>query len=379
MTTSEGCLALVLGGGGARAAYQAGVLRAVVRRFPDLRFRIYAGVSAGSINTAILANGRGTQADAVEALLRMWRELDVSRVFRTSPSHLALRALRTGGQMAFGIAPGGEPIQGMVDTAPLRSFLLDAVGNAHGRLEGVAENVKSGRTDAVALTATRYATGQTVTFCAGRDVQTWERPMRLSVVTDLAIDHALASASLPLFFPAVRIGDEWYGDGGIRLVAPLAPAIHLGADKILAVSTCHARTYGEANRRQFAGAPAPAQILGVLYDAVFLDALDQDAAQLERVNQLLAAIPPGARHGLRRIHLLVVRPSADLGRIADEHEFQLPRVFRLLARRLGTRRARSQDMLSTVLFVRSYLDRLIELGERDGDSRSSEIGEFLAR
>ncbi len=187
----------------------------------------------------------------------------------------------------------------------------------------------------------------------------------------------MASAALPLFFPSVRIGDAWYGDGGIRLVAPIAPALHLGADRILAISTGHARITEDDCRPTFDGPPSPVQVMGVLYDAIFLDQLDQDALQLQRVNQLIRELPDGKRRGLREVKLLVVRPSRDLGELANEFEFKLPWMFRYLTRRLGTKRAKTQDFLSMVMFESQFLRRLLELGERDGEVRADEIADFV--
>ena len=235
-------LALALGGGGARAAYQVGVLSALARSLPELSFPILTGVSAGAINTAFLANHTGTLPESVGELRDMWRDVRISDVFTTSPRSLLSRAAHACLQVAFGIPPDGEPVQGMVDTAPLRRYLHRKLATEDGVLRGVAENIESGRLDAVALSATLYATGQTVTFCTGRRIRTWDRPERVSRRVDLTVDHVLASAALPMLFPSVRVGDEWFGDGGIRLVAPLAPALHLGARRIVAVSTCHRRT-----------------------------------------------------------------------------------------------------------------------------------------
>jgi NTE family protein len=232
---------------------------------------------------------------------------------------------------------------------------------------------------AVALTTTCYSTGQTVTFVSGRDIESWRRPQRKAVPAELTVDHVMASAALPLFFPAVQIGDAYYGDGGIRIVAPLSPAIHLGARKILAISTRYQRTVEEADRPSFEGPPSPAQVLGILHNAIFLDMLDQDALTMARVNRLIAESPPEKRPGLREVELLVLRPSRDLGALANDFEPDLPPAFRYLTRRLGTRRARSQDMLSTVMFQPDYVRVLFELGLRDAERELGRIREFWSR
>jgi NTE family protein len=205
----------------------------------------------------------------------------------------------------------------------------------------------------------------------------WERPQRKSHMSALRIDHVMASAALPFFFPAIEVDGAWYGDGGIRLTAPLSPAIHLGATRILAVSTRYARTREEADRPQVTGYPPPAQVAGVLFNAIFLDQLDADALHLRQINQLIEALPEDQRGGLRPLDLLVLRPSVDLGRLANDYEADLPKAFRFLTRGLGTRETRSNDLLSLVMFQPDYVRRLLELGEADAEARKADIARFL--
>ena len=186
----------------------------------------------------------------------------------------------------------------------------------------------------------------------------------------------MASSALPFFFPAVEVDGAWYGDGGIRLTSPLSPAVHLGARHIIAVSTRYARTSEEADRPAVVGYPPPAQVAGVLYNAIFLDQLDSDALRMQQVNEFVSWLPQRA-DGLRRIELLVLRPSQDLGRLANAYEAQLPRAFRFLTRGLGTRETRSNDMLSLVMFQSDYVRHLIELGEADAKARLPQIRRFL--
>jgi NTE family protein len=188
----------------------------------------------------------------------------------------------------------------------------------------------------------------------------------------------LASSALPLFFPAVQVEDEWFGDGGIRLTAPLSPAVHLGARRILAISTRYGRNRAEADDPAVLGYPPPAQVAGVLLNAIFLDQFDGDALRLELLNKLVRSLPEGRRAGLREIELHMLRPSSDLGRLANEYEARLPRTFRFLTRGLGTRHTRSNDLLSLLMFQGDYLRALLELGERDGEARAGEIDRFLA-
>lgn len=369
----------MFGGGGARGAYQVGFLRHVGRRHPELRIPILTGVSAGAINVAHLASHTGPLPERTEALARLWGELSVDQVFRADGLSLAGHSLHWLGQLALlGGRRGVPQVRGLVDTAPLERLLRRALGASDGALGGIAHNLAEGGLRAVAVTTTDYATGQTVTWCQGREIEAWERPLRRSVLTELRVEHVMASAALPLFFPAVRIGAHWYGDGGVRLHSPLGPATHLGAKRIVALSTRRAKSQQEAAQPAIDGYPPPAQVVGVLLDAIFLDLLDQDALQLERINRLLARIPPGERGELRRVDLLVMRPSRDLGEIASEYEARLPGAFRFLMRRLGTRETRSGDLLSLLLFQRDYTRRLIALGEADAEERADEIAAFLS-
>ena len=229
----------------------------------------------------------------------------------------------------------------------------------------------------MALSATSYTTGQSVTWVQGRDVTLWQRPTRRSELASVTVEHIMASSSLPMLFPAVRVGTEWYGDGGVRLTAPLSPALHLGATRILTVSTRYQRSREEADRPLTEGYPPPAQVLSVLYNAIFLDLIDEDILRLERMNRLLDELPQEQREGMRLVEILVMRPSRDLGKLASEFEPKLPRVFRYLTRGLGTRRTTSPDILSLLMFQADYLRRLVELGEGDVEANKDRIDAFL--
>jgi len=373
-------LGMVLGGGGARGAYQVGVLRGIAARFPHLQVPILVGVSAGAVNATHLAAHPGSFGEAMEALVRLWLSLTPEQVFRVDASSLAANVMRSGLRLVGGGQGHPEQFRGMVDTAPLRDFLERVlVRNPDGTLPGVAQNLAAGRLRAVALCGTSYTTSQSVTWVQGRDIAMWERPQRRGEHTQLTVDHVLASTALPLLFPATRVGNEWFGDGGIRLTAPLSPALHLGASRIITIATRYDRTGHEAARPQVAGYPPPAQVLGVLYNAVFLDLIDQDVMRLQRTNRLVARLPVEHRHGLRVVDMLVLRPSRDLGRLAGDYEPRLPRVFRFLTRGLGTRKTESPDILSLVMFQEDYLRRLIELGEEDAHRQWDRIAAFLER
>ncbi len=378
--TGPSGLALVLSGGGARAAYQVGVLRALARECPGVVPDILTGVSAGGINAAFLAARQAPFDEKVEQLAQMWAGLRIDNVFRVDLRDLASRTLRWGGRLMSG-GQSPLPAKSFVDTVPLREMLERELQADGGLLNGIPNSLNQGWLRSFALTASSYTTGQSITWVQTREdelIPTWERPQRRSEICAIRVDHVMASAALPFFFPAVEVDGGWYGDGGIRLTAPLSPAIHLGAKRILAVSTRYASTSKEADRPQIVGYPPPAQVAGVLFNAIFLDQLDGDAMQLRQLNQLIEGQPEEKRSGLRHIDLFVVRPSQDLGRLANAYEADLPKAFRFLTRGLGTRETRSNDMLSLVMFQPDYVQNLIEMGENDARARLPDLKAFLA-
>jgi NTE family protein len=355
-----------------------GVLRHLARRFPELDIPIVTGVSAGGINAALLASHHGTFEQAARELEGLWGDLRIQNVFRTDARSLFLTVVRWLLRLGSGGAGAAPQIRGLVDTAPLREYLAEALHCVGDELTGVEYNLSAGRLRALALSTVSYTTGQSITWVQGSDISHWERPMRRSRHTSMTVDHVMASAALPLFFPAVRIGKHWYGDGGVRLVAPLSPTLHLGADRILAISTRYPKTMPEGEEAQIQGYPPPAQILGVLMNSVFLDLLDTDALRLERLNDLLEALPEEDRRGLRSVKLKVLRPSQDLGRMANRFEAELPRGLRFLTRGLGTRETRSSDALSLIMFQPDYVRALMDLGEQDAEAQGEDLAAFLA-
>jgi NTE family protein len=372
------CVGLLLDGGGARAAYQAGVLRGLARGIPGLKFPILTGVSAGAINTAHLACAVDPLESAVERLVGLWSAVRVENVFRVD----TLRLLRLVASWSLRLGTGGRlgtsGARALTDTSPLVEFLRSQIPNDRDRLLAIDDNLRSGRLRAVGVMTTNYSTAQSNTWIQALDAPAWTRPNRIASPCFLTIQHILASAALPLFFPSVSLGDEWHGDGGIRLIAPLAPALHLGADRVLAISTRY-RFKSDRPEKLIPGYPPPAHVAGFLLNAVFLDALDYDLATLERINGLLLAARDRerVRTDLRVVKALILRPSVDLGRLAGEFEVRLPRFFRFLTRGWGTRDTSSPDVLSMLMFQEDYLSRLIEIGEADAAARLDEVREFV--
>jgi NTE family protein len=281
----------------------------------------------------------------------------------------------------FRVLSGGAdllpPMRGMVDTAPLRQFLQRSLQTPpNGVLTGIAENLRSGRLTAVGMTTTKYPTAQSVTWVQSAEPHAWNTPDRCGVATTLTVEHIMASSSLPLVFPATELDHAWHGDGGIRLTAPLSPAINLGADRIIAISTAVEPGQSEANRPT-QDYPPPATVLSVMLDSVFLDTLDTDASELRRMNRLVAEYPKSRELGLRPVEALILRPSQDLGVIATEYEHELPRALRHIIRGLGSQETNRSDVIATLLFQPRFIQTMIAIGERDGQLRAAEIAAFL--
>lgn len=373
-----GDLAVMLTGGGARAAYQVGLLKGIARHFPRLRFQIVTGVSAGAINAAYLAAKQGTLAQKAEQLDRMWCELNCESIFQFDwkaflPFRSALSSVFPKRHKWTATQP-----HALVDTTPLRDLLCRILSVApHTAVPGIEENIRSGDLTALALMTLDYSTGQTVRWVQGRNFDVHEGPNRRTALTRFTVEHVLASSALPFVFPAVKIDNEWHGDGGIRLAAPLSPAVHLGARRIIAMSTGYQRTPEEAGTTVIDGYPPAAQLLSQLVNAIFLDAIDEDVVRMERMNELIRKLPAGERDGLKPIDLLVLRPSIDLGKLAADYEHLLPRKIKLLVRALGAQETESPDFISLLLFEPSYTRRIIDIGEMDVEARLPEIREFL--
>ncbi len=332
------------------------------------------GVSAGAINAAFLAGHTGEMSDAADRLAARWEALSTGRVMRSDVFSLFANAFRVASNVISGGSRLAPPVRGLVDTRPLRRFLHEVLDG-----QGVAANLRDGRLRALAVSATSYANGESVTFVeASPETPMWSRVRRSARAARITVDHVMASAAIPLFFPACPVDGEYFGDGSLRQAYPLSPAVHLGADRILAVSS----RYMSDQRSPASGDgeyPPSARVLGLMLNSIFLDHLDADAERLEHTNRLLERVDPTRRWLVpqREVDLLVIRPSRDIGRMAATYESALPRALRYLIRGLGTRRAADSDLLSYLVFESQYLSELIALGEHDAEQNRASIGRFV--
>ncbi len=368
----------VMSGGGARAAYQVGVLRAIAAMLPRGAanpFAIICGTSAGAINATSLASNADRFAAGVALLVKVWGNLHVHDIYRTDLLGIAGGVFRCLAALLLKGKHQSEALS-VLDCAPLSSLLGRTID--FRRIQRV---IAAGHLNALSVTASSYVSGDSVTFYQGNGSQrSWRRAHRVGRRVDIALSHVLASCALPLVFPAVPIEREHFGDGSMHQLAPVSAALHLGARRVLVIAV-GSTAPGERIVDDVRVSPSLAQIAGHMLNAIFVDTLDMDLERLQRVNQTLASVreDTGWRSSpdLKAIDTLVIRPSERIDAIATSHAGELPRAMRFLARRLGVLDPNGAGVLSYLLFERGYCRRLIDLGFADGMSRREEIRDFL--
>ncbi len=371
---------LVLAGGGARAAYQVGVLRAIANILPkemEQPFPIITGTSAGAINALGLAGRPGAFRNRVRTLAAIWGSLASEDIYRTDALGVARNAMRIAWSLLWSRTERRQALA-LLDNSPLRGLLNEVVS-----FDYVDTAIASGELEAIAVTAMNYSNGQSTTFYQGQAHLTpWRRTHRHSQPCQLGIDHLLASSALPTLFPATPLGDDFYGDGALRQTRPLSAAIHLGADRLLIIGVSEQGGAFGADQES-AVAPTIPQVLGQLLNAVFLDSTETDLDSLKRINSLVA--PLSARQladaGLSRLRVidsLTISPSRSLGALARELIHELPASTRWFLERTGSiRQSGSGGALSYILFEQGYCQRLMALGYEDAMAKSTEIRAFF--
>lgn len=369
--------ALVLSGGGARAAYQVGVLAAVRDLLPDPArnpFPIICGTSAGAVNAASLAVFSRNYGEAVTYLLRIWRHFRAGQVYRADPLGMGKTGARWLLALMLGWAVERYP-RSLLDNEPLRELLTRYLDFSR-----IDDAIAHGALYALSITASGYGSGDSVAFYqGGAGVQPWKRMQRASCMTQLDVDHLMASSALPFIFPAVKINREYFGDGSMRQLAPISPAVHLGAERILVVGV--GRMTEKRERHPAEAYPSLAQIAGHALASIFLDQLMIDVEQLERLNETLSLIPDSMLGELgvplRRIETLVIAPSERLEDIAARHVDALPVAVRTLLGGIGGTKRSGGGLASYLLFERPYTRALIDLGYRDTMARRHDVSHFL--
>lgn len=378
-------LGLVMTGGGARGAYQAGVLKRVgelkqIQTYGN-PFPIVGGASAGAINGSAIAMGCDDFAAATKILAQLWGGLRPTDVFRCDVVSQARNSLTWIMDLSFGAILGGGNARSFLDASPLRGFL-----NRHLNCDRIQDNIKRGHLYALAVSATNFNSGKSYLFIQGaKGHPMWNRSRRVTLATKITVDHICASAAIPLVFQPVRLktakGTAFFGDGCVRLQQPLSPIIRLGAKKIFAIGV---RGHNLEHREEAADSRdlSLAQVMGVLFNVMFLDHLATDVEHLERLNELLRCgqINQSAIEGcekIRPLETLLVTPSINLSELAHEHQRHMPYLIQYFVHSLGRDAASCSDLMSYLLFASKYTKDLIQIGYQDANERIDEIEDFL--
>ena len=372
---------LILSGGGARGAYQVGVLSAIADLLPDSSgnpFPVIVGTSAGAINAVSLACGALHFREAVRRLSSVWRSFHTDQVYRSDWPGVLRQASRFLGHSVFGI--GKQVPVALLDSSPLAGLLERELD-----FSGIAAALRQRQLRAIAVTAFGYESAEAVTFYQGHAaIDPWLRHRRVGVPTRLGIPHLLASTAIPLVFEPVKINREYFGDGAVRQTAPISPALHLGATRVLVVGVSgnpvDDQSEAAPTPRPTGASPSLAQISGHMLNSTFIDNVESDIELLERLNLLGQLVPAEKRkraYGLTPVEVLVISPSQPLDRIAARHRKELPAAMRLFLRGPGGTREGGGGLLSYLLFEPGYCSELIELGYQDAMAKQAELRAFL--
>ncbi len=366
--------ALVLGGGGARAAYQVGVLKAIVQCYPrnhGIPFKIICGTSAGAINGTSIATHASCFHLGVRKLEWVWRNFNTEKIYSSSITgilgHLGKMLLMSIQEDRVNTNAGS-----LFNNDPLRVQLNQLINFVR-----IDRNIASGALNALSIDTSCYNTSRSVTFFqASRDIQEWHRDRRSGQRTQLNTEHLLASSAIPLIFPSIKLNQGYYGDGSVHQLAPLSSPIHLGAKKIMVINleSPHKQLPQELEHH-----PKTATITGHLLDTIFSDTLNSDLERLERINNTLSLIPKEDCKNLplTNIETLVIKPSEDLSQLASQYYHEMPFAVKSMLRPLGIKQQTDSSIVSYLLFEKAYCSALIDLGYQDAMCQIDEIRDFF--
>jgi NTE family protein len=371
---------LVLSGGGARGAYQVGVMAAVSDILKssgiEFKFDYYSGVSAGAINASFLASKSDDLHSGCSQLVNLWKDLKSEDVFYTDAVNLGKIGLKWMGELSLGALTGTTPGRALLDTSPLRGLL-----EANLDYQAIERNLKEKHYSALAITAVDYQTSNSITFVQGRnDLPTWNKARKISEKADIRAEHILASSAIPLLFPPVQVDERWFGDGCVRNTHPCAPVIYMGAEKLMVIGVRQVGMSAYEERvLKSTLSPSVARVINVLLNAVLLDGIELDIERLIRVNNFIAKVPAEHRKELtyKPVDYFWISPSADIGEMAARKSSRLPRVIRYLIKGLGSLEEAS-EIVSYLLFDPSFCGQLIELGYEDAKKQEEEIKRFYS-
>lgn len=373
---------LVLSGGGARGAYQAGVLSAIQEISETsgipLDFKLISGVSAGAINAGSYAANCDDPKKATETLTKLWCNLSFDQVITTDSVTMGKIGLQWMRELSLGGVTGTTPGRALLDTTPLYNLIHNNMNYSR-----IQKHIDAGRLSALCITAIDYALSRTTTFVQGHDnLPSWNKGIKCSERTSISTEHIMASASIPLLFPPIKIDDRYFGDGAIRNHAPCSPLIQLGADKILVIGVRlqATKTAYEERASQISDAPSVARVLNTIMNATLMDAIEQDIERIIRYNEYANALAKSKRDAvaIRPIEHLLISPSADIGDLAAQKAQRLPRFIRYLLKGLGSLHDAS-EIISYLMFEPSFCSDLIDIGRNDGLENKEEIIKFLLK
>lgn len=370
---------LILPGGGARNAYQAGVLKAIAEILPSGAanpFPVISGTSSGALNAAVLASNAMRFSEGISRMTGIWGHFHCGKVFYTDSWKALMSGLRW--STAFATARFGTSApRALLDNRPLRDFT-----ESHVRFARIQQAIDAGVLRALAVTASSYSSGHSISYYQGvADLTPWQRSRRRGIAQEIGIDHLMASSAIPLVFPAVWLNNEYHGDGSMRQSAPLSPAIHLGANRLLIIGVRNPALDQVPSAEEHVPYPSVGQITGYMLDTLFMDSLDSDIERLNRINHTLGKIRENQVEfedtTLKPVDFLMISPSRDVREIAERHAGDFPRSVRLLFKTLGALSHEGRPLISYLLFEAAYCRELMQLGYEDGVSSRSEIEELL--
>ncbi|MBQ4849011.1 patatin-like phospholipase family protein [Pseudoalteromonas sp. MMG012] len=366
-------VALLLTGGGARAAYQVGVLKALAQSMPrtaPLPFQIINGTSAGAINSAALACYASCMHLAVRKIEWVWKNFHTHMVYKSNFSGVYGRIF-SNIMRSFKAEFLNLPPASLLDNTPLRTLLSEVLD-----LSRIDRNLHRHYLEAVSITVSSYSTGKSVAFYQANNVQPWQRSKREGVADNITLDLLMASSAIPMVFPSVRVKHHYYGDGSIHQLSPLSPSIHLGAEKIFIIGVEQPKPHQPLGYEPHF--PGMSTVAGHLLDSVFSDTLQSDLERLERVNRTVGLLPARDKHKeLKQVSTLLVNPSENFTTLASEYYDDMPMAIKLLLRGIGIKRHSQSSLTSYLLFEKAYTQKLMEIGFNDGMAQLDKIRAFL--
>lgn len=366
---------VILSGGGARAAYQVGVLKAIYHILPRSQtnpFDIISGTSAGAINGIALASYAENYRIGIKHLERIWSHFQCHHIYHTDLTHVLGSLFRLTRAIVIGRRFKHEP-NSLLNNEPLEKLLMEVI-----RFNNIQKAIDNGALDAVAINCSCLTTGESVSFFQGiSEIENWKRQRRIGHRTHLSLSHLMASSAIPMVFPAVAIDKKYYTDGAVRQLAPISPALHLGAEKVMVIGV-NSPNKGSMVTEENPPYPSPGRVTGHMLDAAFLDSMETDVERLERINRTLDRIKDlGKDSELKKIDLLHIRPSKSIDDLASEHAHEMPKALRLVLDKSNNPNTKGAGLLSYLLFSRGFCNALIELGYQDAHAREDEIREFF--